>query len=155
MDSEEARGDAQDTHLATHDANIVQINSDLASNVAAINTVQGNLDHETEVLTVSLNLTETKLRGEIQDVDAAMQMGDVLLQQNIDATNDLLSDTRDELDAEEAKGVARDGRLDGHDGDIDTINQNITDTNIRIDDTIATMIANDSSLQLGSQLKKI
>ena len=88
-----------------HDADIVQVNTDIASNVAAINTVQGNLDHEVEVLTVSLNLTETKLQGEIDDVEAAMQMADVLLQQNIDATNDLLADTRTELDAEEARVI--------------------------------------------------
>jgi len=147
LDTEEARGDAQDTRLDGHDADIVQVNTDIASNVAAINTVQGNLDHEVEVLTVSLNLTETKLQGEIDDVEAAMQMADVLLQQNIDATNDLLADTRTELDAEEARGVARDARLDGHDADVAQINQDITDTNIRIDDTITMMIANDSALR--------
>merc|ERR1712131_18856 len=76
-----------------------------------------------------------------------MQMADVLLQQNIDATNDLLADTRTEVDAEEARGVARDARLDGHGADIAQINQDITDTNIRIDDTITMMLANDSALQ--------
>merc|ERR1712131_39608 len=76
-----------------------------------------------------------------------MQMADVLLQQNIDATNDLLADTRTELDAEEARGVARDARLDGHDADVAQINQDITDTNIRIDDTITMVLANDSALQ--------
>jgi hypothetical protein len=114
---------------------------DIATNVAGINTVANDLDHEVEVMELKLNQTEAELTGDINHLAQVVNLGDVNLQNQVNTLNRDLDDTNANLADEVAAGIVRDGRLNGHDADVVTINADIATVDQRLTDTTVILVA--------------
>ena len=147
LDEEELRGDEHEAELGEHADELVDLATDVATNVAEIENVQTNLDHEVEVMGLNLNLTESELTAVIDQLRSDMALSDSILQNAIGAGDLGLNNTGAALDSEVASGAARDVRLGLIEADTATIFDNIDDINAELADTFAAMKANDTLLQ--------